>query len=92
MIFLINVPIGLAAVLGAPKFLPIGRGERKVRLDVLGAVIAVPLEYRHHVVGVIEVISGPSEPYGVRDTELISAFARGAVSGLLSGRGGIDSP
>lgn len=55
-------------------------------------VIAVPLEYRHEVVGVIEVISGPSEPYGMHDTELVSAFARGAVSGLLSGRGGMDTP
>ncbi len=40
MIFLINVPLGIAAVLAAPKVLPIGRTERTVRLDLVGAGIA----------------------------------------------------
>jgi hypothetical protein len=55
-------------------------------------VIAVPLEYRHEVVGVLEVVSGASEPYSMQDAERVSAFARGAVSGLLSGRGRFDTP
>jgi len=66
---------------------PIRRGAPEGR-----TVIAVPLEYRHQVVGVLEVVSGPSEPYSMQDAELVSAFARGAVSGLLSGRGRFDTP
>ncbi len=66
---------------------PIRRGAPDGR-----TVIAVPLEHHFEVVGVLEVVSGPSEPYGTHDTELVAAFARGAVSGLLSGRGGRDTP
>jgi hypothetical protein len=66
---------------------PIRRGAPEGR-----TVIAVPLEYRHEVVAVLEVVSGPSEPYSTQDAELVSAFARGAVSGLLSGRGRFDTP
>ncbi|MCW2924384.1 MAG: drug resistance transporter, EmrB/QacA subfamily [Thermoleophilia bacterium] len=40
MIFLINVPLGIAAVVGARYVLPAGRGERRVRLDLVGAGIA----------------------------------------------------
>jgi EmrB/QacA subfamily drug resistance transporter len=40
MIFLINIPLGVAAVFGAPRVLPVGRSQRHVRLDLLGAAIA----------------------------------------------------
>jgi hypothetical protein len=66
---------------------PVRRGAPDGR-----TVIAVPLEYRFEVVGVLEVVSGPSEPYGIHDTELVAAFARGAVSGLLSGHGTTETP
>lgn len=39
MIFLINVPLGLAAVLGALRYLPKSRGDRAVKLDLRGVVI-----------------------------------------------------
>ena len=60
---------------------PVRRGASEGR-----TVIAVPLEHHCEVVGVLEVVSGPAEPYGAHDAELVSAFARGAVGGLLSGR------
>jgi len=60
---------------------PIRRGARDGR-----TVIAVPLEHQDDVVGILEVISESTEGYSIRDTELVSAFARGAVSALLSGR------
>lgn len=40
MIFLINLPLGLFAVLGAVKFLPEFRSERTPRLDLAGVVLA----------------------------------------------------
>ncbi|MEU8340775.1 MFS transporter [Spirillospora sp. NPDC048832] len=40
MIFLINLPLGLAAVLAGLKFLPEGRAEHATRLDLTGAVLA----------------------------------------------------
>src|SRR3982751_3364240 len=40
MIFFINLPIGIFAVLGAIKFLPEFRSERTPRLDVLGVLLA----------------------------------------------------
>jgi hypothetical protein len=40
MIFLINLPIGLAVVIAAITFLPAGRPAPGVRLDLLGAVLA----------------------------------------------------
>ncbi|MDP9843124.1 MFS transporter [Streptosporangium lutulentum] len=40
MIFLINLPIGLIAILAAIKFLPATRPTRGVRLDLPGAVLA----------------------------------------------------
>jgi hypothetical protein len=55
-------------------------------------VIAVPLEHRFEVVGVLEVISGPDEPYSTHDAELVAAFARGAVCGLLSGQASPSTP
>lgn len=66
---------------------PIRRGAPDGR-----TVIAVPLEYQFEVVGVLEVVSGPDEPYGANDAELVAAFARGAVCGLLSGRPSPDTP
>jgi GAF domain len=66
---------------------PIRRGAPDGR-----TVIAVPLEHHYEAVGVIEVVSGPAEPYGARDAELVSAFARGAVSGLLGSRRPPDTP
>jgi len=55
-------------------------------------VIAVPLEHQHHVLGVLEVISDPASFYSAYDAELVSVFAYGAVSGLLSGRRTVDAP
>ena len=40
MIFFINLPLGIFAVLGAVKFLPEFRSERAPRLDVVGVVLA----------------------------------------------------
>jgi EmrB/QacA subfamily drug resistance transporter len=40
MIFLINLPIGIAAVAGALRFLPESRSATPVRLDVRGVVLA----------------------------------------------------
>ncbi|GAB2846489.1 MFS transporter [Actinocorallia aurea] len=40
MIFLINLPVGLFAVVGALMFLPAHAGERAVRLDLPGAALA----------------------------------------------------
>ena len=40
MIFLINLPLGLFAVLGAAKFLPEFRSERRPRLDLVGVLLA----------------------------------------------------
>ena len=56
------------------------------------SVIAVPLQHHREVVGLLEVISGPAEPYSAHDAELVAAFARGAVAGLLSARAAIDAP
>lgn len=55
-------------------------------------VIAVPLEYHQHVLGVLEVVSSVAEFYSAYDAELVSAFAYGAVSGLLSGRRPAEAP
>ncbi|MEW2357640.1 MFS transporter [Spirillospora sp. NPDC029432] len=40
MIFLINLPLGAAAVLAGLRFLPEGRAERAERLDLTGAALA----------------------------------------------------
>jgi len=40
MIFFINLPLGIFAVLGAVKFLPEFRSERAPRLDIAGVVLA----------------------------------------------------
>jgi EmrB/QacA subfamily drug resistance transporter len=40
MIFLINLPLGLLAVLGGLKFLPESRAAKPPRLDLLGVVLA----------------------------------------------------
>ncbi|GAA1803546.1 MFS transporter [Actinomadura chokoriensis] len=40
MIFLINVPLGAAAVLAGLRFLPAGRAEQASRLDLTGAALA----------------------------------------------------
>jgi EmrB/QacA subfamily drug resistance transporter len=40
MIFLINLPLGLIAIVGGILFLPGGQQRRAVRLDVVGAIIA----------------------------------------------------
>jgi MFS family permease len=40
MIFFINLPLGLFAVLGAPKFLPEFRSARTPRLDLAGVLLA----------------------------------------------------
>ncbi|MFI0407734.1 MFS transporter [Actinomadura sp. 3N508] len=40
MIFLINLPLGAAAILAGLKFLPSGRSERATRLDLPGAALA----------------------------------------------------
>ncbi|MFG2020416.1 MFS transporter [Actinomadura geliboluensis] len=40
MIFLINLPLGIAAVLAGLKFLPEGRAEHASRLDLPGALLA----------------------------------------------------
>src|SRR5689334_17224262 len=40
MIFLINLPLGLAAVLGGFKFLPESRAAKAPRLDLVGVVLA----------------------------------------------------
>ena len=40
MIFLINVPLGLLAVLGGVKFLPESRSARPPRLDLVGVALA----------------------------------------------------
>ena len=66
---------------------PIRQGGRDGR-----TVIAVPLEHQHHVLGVLEVISGPASFYSAYDAELVSVFAFGAVSGLLSGRRAAEAP
>ncbi|MFI6515941.1 MFS transporter [Spirillospora sp. NPDC050679] len=39
MIFLINLPLGLTALLAGWRFLPQGRGERATRLDLGGALL-----------------------------------------------------
>ena len=65
---------------------PVRQGARDGR-----TVIAVPIEHHQHVLGVLEVVSGEAEFYSVYDTELVSAFAYGAVSGLLSGRRPVDA-
>jgi MFS family permease len=39
MIFLVNVPLGILAVLGATRFLPASRPTRTSRLDLLGVAI-----------------------------------------------------
>ncbi len=66
---------------------PIRRGACDGR-----TVLAVPLEHRDGVVGVLEVVSGMAGRYTAHDEELVAAFARGAVAGLLSGRVGVDTP
>ena len=66
---------------------PVRQGSRDGR-----TVIAVPLEHHQHVLGVLEVVSGPAEFYSAYDAELVSAFAYGALSGLLSGRRPGDAP
>lgn len=76
-----------AAHEAAERHEPIRRDARDGR-----TVIAVPLQHRYEVVGVLEVISGPDEPYGAKDAELVAAFARGAVCGLLSGQPSPDRP
>jgi EmrB/QacA subfamily drug resistance transporter len=40
MIFLINLPLGLVALVGAVKYLPGGDGRAPIRLDLLGTVLA----------------------------------------------------
>lgn len=40
MIFLINLPLGLAALLAGMRYLPSGRGEHASRLDLTGAALA----------------------------------------------------
>jgi EmrB/QacA subfamily drug resistance transporter len=40
MIFLINLPLGLAALVGAIKYLPGGEERAPIRLDLLGTVLA----------------------------------------------------
>lgn len=40
MIFLINLPLGAAAVLAGLRFLPAGRAEHATRLDLTGAALA----------------------------------------------------
>ncbi|MBD2895970.1 putative multidrug resistance protein MdtD [Actinomadura sp. RB99] len=40
MIFLINLPLGLAAVLAGLRFLPSGKSPQATRLDLTGAVLA----------------------------------------------------
>ncbi|MEU8586014.1 MFS transporter [Streptomyces sp. NPDC048664] len=39
MIFLINLPLGAAAILGALRYLPKGRSEQKPRLDIPGMLL-----------------------------------------------------
>jgi EmrB/QacA subfamily drug resistance transporter len=39
MIFLINVPLGIAGLLGALRFVPATPGDRRIRLDALGVVL-----------------------------------------------------
>ncbi|MFF4536206.1 MFS transporter [Streptomyces aureus] len=39
MIFLINLPLGAAAILGAVRYLPRGRSESKPRLDIPGMIL-----------------------------------------------------
>lgn len=39
MIFLINLPLGIAAVVGAARFLPVSRGNHAARLDLRGVGI-----------------------------------------------------
>jgi hypothetical protein len=70
------------------------RSHEPVRRDAPDGrtVIAVPLEHRFEVVGVLEVISGADEPYTASDAEIVVAFARGAVCGLMSGQPGSDTP
>ena len=55
-----------AAHEAAERHEPIRRGAPDGR-----TVIAVPLEHRYEVVGVLEVISGPDEPYSAYDAELV---------------------
>ncbi|WP_329521595.1 MFS transporter [Spirillospora sp. NBC_01491] len=40
MIFLINLPVGLAAVLAGLRYLPAGRSKQATRLDLTGAALA----------------------------------------------------
>ena len=40
-LFLVNVPIGLAAVIAGIRFLPRDHGDRNVRVDAVGAVLLV---------------------------------------------------
>jgi hypothetical protein len=65
---------------------PIRRGASGDR-----AVIAVPMEHRGAVVGVLEVVSVPTDRYSLVDELLVSAFARGAVSALLGGISTVDA-
>jgi EmrB/QacA subfamily drug resistance transporter len=37
--FLINIPVGVAALVLAPRFVPESRGDRRTRLDLLGTVL-----------------------------------------------------
>ena len=60
---------------------PIRRGASDGR-----TVIAVPLEHQGEVVGVLEVVSVETDRYSLVDELLVSAYARGAVAALLSGR------
>ena len=64
---------------------PVRRGARGGR-----TVIAVPLAHQGEVVAVIEVVSVEADRYSLVDELLVSAFARGAVSALLSGGGPLD--
>ena len=76
-----------------PRTKRCGGASRSARARRDGrTVIAVPLEHQHHVLGVLEVISGPASFYSAYDAELVSVFAYGAVSGLLSGRRAVEAP
>ena len=66
---------------------PVRRGAPDGR-----TVLAVPLEHHAQVVGVLEVVSTPAGFYSAYDAELVSVFALGAVSGLLSGRRALEAP
>jgi len=59
---------------------PVRRGARGGR-----TVVAVPLEHHGDVVAILEVVSVETDRYSLVDELIVSAFARGAVSALLSG-------